>query len=178
MGTSFTSATFDALYEGVLGVDVFLWLLGTLVQIVRNRKDPPQEDDDRYVIGNLPWTYLFGVRPKTEKVFITPALLTQVPALLHLLFGGLALWLDNLDAYELVTTTCWILFPMIGFIGYLVSEMRKERESTKIAKEKIEAARDENATSKTEAIDDKEPVGEQEELPQGRQERRDRRYRG
>ena len=44
MGTSFTSATFDALYEGVLGVDVFLWLLGTLVQIVRNRKDPPQDN--------------------------------------------------------------------------------------------------------------------------------------
>jgi hypothetical protein len=191
MGTSFYSDLFQKLYEGILGIDIFFWLLGTIGQRLANRNAAQKQKDDNedgYIVGNLPWTYLLGVRPTTEKVYITPALVLQVPALMHLLFGGLALWLDNSDVYEVITAVCWLLMPWLGVIGSVVTGLR--RESTKAADEGTEIARNENATSKTETTNDKELVGaqeeedkeeeeaNQEELPQGSRKRRGRHRKG
>jgi hypothetical protein len=176
MGTSLSSAMFEALYEGILGIDIFFWLLGTIGQRWANGS-ATQNDEWGWTVGSLPWTLLLGVRPKTERVYLTPALVLQVPALLHLLFGGLALWLEAVDVYEVVTTICWLLIPWLGLIEYVVRGIRKKR--TKVVGEKAEIMRDENAISEAETADDKKFMDvqeeEDEESPEDRRGRKGRR---
>jgi hypothetical protein len=121
--------------DGVLIIDVIFWFIGTVFQRKLNTvtaRGEAKGPEPQHIISSLLWTYLFGVRPKIEKVYLVPAFALQVPALLHLVLGGIALWINNSTAYLVITIICWPLIPLIA-LGREMLRMGKGNYAAKPA---------------------------------------------
>jgi len=78
-----------------------LWLPGFLSQRINNKK---YREDHRISATGI-WSYLLGVRPGQEEVYLRPAS-TQLLGLLVLVFGFLSVWFCN-DTRTLLKVISW-----------------------------------------------------------------------
>lgn len=76
----------------------FFWLLGFWGQKVLNRGMKPR---DYSLVGLGAWSYLFGVRPSTERVYLRPATF-QLVGILLVLVGIPAVWLGGTKTFNVV----------------------------------------------------------------------------
>jgi len=101
--------------------------------------------------------YLIIRRSQEKKTNIFGVL--AMLALIHLILGGLALWYNNDDTYDLITFICYTV--IIGLM--VISELRQKKESDTKAGDEVEMADGQGIAPEPEAMDQKESDGRQED---------------
>ena len=89
--------------DGIVGtglifiVGTVFWLAGFGVQKTQNRA----MTKDYCVLGSGVWSYLFGMRPLTERIYLRPAVVQLIGIALAVV-GLPAVWLGGMRAFSVV----------------------------------------------------------------------------